>query len=132
MTEKQIIKKMNPEGAINLLEAIISCSIDDAVKCMYIADEYRKGERVEAYRLDNDIILEDYDQCIWHILSIYNFLHNAPYHLQPCVTSWNDFTKVIIKHCTGYVGENEHKNVSRETCEYLRGFYDRLFNIKTN
>ena len=133
MNEKQIMKKMSPEGAINLLVAIIDCAMDDAVKCMYIADEFRKGERVEPYRMDNDIDLENYDQCLWHILSIYNFLHNAPYHLQPCVHSWDEFANLIIKKSRPYIKEGENtKNVSLETCDDLRGFYNGIFNNKTD
>ena len=132
----KMIKKMvrlHPIGALNLIEAILELSIEDAVKCMYIADDFLLNGRKEIYRLDNDIWFEDYEQCFWHILSIYNFLHNAPYHLQPAVKNWSEFTKVIIKECTKYSEDDKkHVNVSSETCDYLRGFYDRIFNTKTD
>jgi len=127
MNEKDIIKEISPEGALNLLVAMIDCAIDDAVKCMYIADKFKNG-RKKPLRLDNDVELNDFDDCMWHILSIYNFLHNTPYHLQPCVNSWNEFADVIVRKSRPYVKEqDEYKNVSLETCDHLRGFYHGIF-----
>ena len=133
MNKEQIMKKMSPGGALNLLVAIIDCAMDDAVKCMYAADDFKLHGRKETFKLDNDVELNDFEQCMWHILSIYNFLHNAPYHLQPCVHSWDEFTDVIVKKSRPYVKEqDECKNVSLETCDHLRGYYHGIFNNKTD